>query len=123
MVNFYIITAIFALCLVGFVDMLFEMQAIVEKRNFAIEFHRKFVELLDPAKSDFDANLYTWLMAHSTQMQWYLGSLGMVHYRPAFSGYAVDNYQIVVNTLESIGTRTAHQVQIVACENAIIRKV
>lgn len=123
MVKIYIVLAIFVLCLIGLAEMLFELRAILEQRNFAVEFHRKFVNLLDPTKSDFDSNLYAWLIAHSTQMQWYLGSLGRVHYKPAFSGYMVDQYQIVVNTLESIGMRTVNHVQIVACENAIIRKV
>lgn len=77
-------------------------------REFTEKYRNKFNQLvkkyfrtynkLDRA-GQLDGNAYTWLTTNINEMQYMLGNLGLVDYKPAYQSNYLPNYKILLNTV------------------------
>lgn len=108
MITALIISGILSIFIIGFIQVYNRHNRVVKKIEFADEYRYKFVEFANKyfqtydrysRSGDFDGELYVWLTMNVSKIQNYVGSFGVMSYKPAFQNYMINNYQIIINTI------------------------
>lgn len=89
------------LLIIGLVRMFSNIKFIQKNIEFVHEFHTKLGEYLKSQGKDFQT--YSWLVQKSPKLQREMGEWGIVaSFRPPFSNYTVNNFQIILNFIPEI---------------------
>jgi hypothetical protein len=99
----YIIIALVLISLIGLIIIRKELKAIIEKYNFVAEFTNKYQNFISK-KSENTSENYDWLLHRVDRVQTYLGSAGLVSYKPPFSNYIIHNYSYVTEVINQLGS-------------------
>lgn len=108
MITAIIIACILIIFIIGLVQVYNCHNHVIEKINFAREYRNKFIEFANKyfethepwiRSGDIDSELYVWLTMNVSKIQSYVGSFGIMSYRPAFQNYIINEYKIIVNTI------------------------
>jgi hypothetical protein len=102
MITAIIISGILVIFIIGFVQVYNRHNRVVKKIDFAGEYRNKFVEFANKyfkthdrwsRSGDLDGELYVWLTMNVSKIQSYVGSFGVMSYKPAFQ-----NYMLTINS-------------------------
>ncbi len=95
-----IVGLVIVLAGIGLFRILRLIQAIEAQNDFVVEFHNKFTQYINnPGK---DTQAHQWLVAQMDKMQSEVGQFGIMAYRPPYSDYIVQNFQIFINLIPAI---------------------
>lgn len=99
-----LIVILFALCILGFIRLVLDRVYKIKEREFSVNFLNKYREFSNQLMNDnFNNENYQWLKLNSAKMQKQMGVYGVVHaYKPAFSNYMYNNYEIIINGISHI---------------------
>lgn len=104
----YVVLTLVILAIIGAIRLLAKLSELRKRDAFSNAFLKHLVKYVDSGGSD--AECYAWLVYNSVQMQSYMGSLGIVDYKPSGANYMFSGYPVVVNILPEM--RTAFQTDI-----------
>ena len=108
MVTAFIILGILAVFIIGFVKVYNFHSIVIKNIDFASEYRSKFADFSKKYfktyerwnySGDVDYKLYEWLTMNVFKIQNNIGPFGIITYKPPFTNYMIDNYQIIINTL------------------------
>lgn len=104
MQKWILIVILFALCILGFIRLVLDRVYKIKEREFSVNFLNKYREFSNQLMNDnFNNENYQWLKLNSAKMQKQMGVYGVVHaYKPAFSNYIYNNYEIIINGISHI---------------------
>lgn len=132
MITILIILGILTVFIIGFVQVYNHHSKIAKKIDFALEYRNKFIEFSNKylatydrssRTGDFDGQLYIWLTMNVSQIQNYVGSFGVMSYKPAFQNYIVNNYQIIINTIPKFREGQIESFDIGAVDDCLLRYI
>lgn len=132
MITSLIILGILTVFIIGFVQVSNRHSRVVKKIDFAGEYRNKFVEFADKyfqtydrysRSGDFDGELYVWLTINVSKIQNYVGSFGVMSYRPAFQNYMINNYQIIINTIPKFREGQVENSDVGAVDDCLLRYI
>lgn len=132
MITLFIIAGILIVFVVGFVNVYKRHSRVVTKIDFAGEYRNKFVEFANKyfqtydrfsRSGDFDGELYVWLTMNVSKIQNYVGSFGVMSYKPAFQNYMFNNYQIIINTIPKFREGQVENLDVGAVDDCLLRYV
>ena len=95
-----VIIAIIIIILIGLVSIIFELNRITDKYNFASEYLEKFIEFVNSKGKK--TSEYNWLILKSEKMQSQLGRSGLISYKMAGSHQFIPNYPVILNFIPDI---------------------
>ena len=132
MITTLIILGILTVFIIGFVQVYNRHSGVVEKIDFAVEYRNKFVKFTNKyfqthdrysRSSDFDGELYVWLTMNVSKIQNYVGSFGVVSYKPASQNYMINNYQIIINTIPKFREGRVWNFDVGAVDDCLLRYI
>lgn len=132
MITTLIISGILAVFIIGFVQVYNHHSRVVKKIDFVGEYKNKFVEFANKyfqthdrysRSGDFDGELYVWLTMHVSKIQNYVGSFGVMSYKPAFQNYMINNYQIIINTIPKFREGQVENFDVGAVDDCLLRYI
>ncbi len=104
----FILFCLLIICVIGHVTLRKKHRMLCSNKAFTVEYREKLYALtkkyfrtynrLDRA-GEIESRTYEWLTMNVNEMQFMMGYLGVVDYRPAYHTNYLVNYKIVVNTL------------------------
>lgn len=130
MVTFLIVASILFVFILGFVQTYNKHSRIVKKINFSDEYRNKFIEFANKyfksydswsRSGKFDGEQYVWLTMNVSKIQDYVGSFGVMTYRPAFQNYMINQYQIIVNTIPKFREGQVESSEVGAVDDCLLR--
>lgn len=91
---------------VGFISLLRDINMMVEKYDFLIEFRSKFVKFAISyfEEDKLDSEKYQWLLENVDEASSALGGMDTMTYKPAFANYVIPNYQLLINLIPSFNS-------------------
>lgn len=132
MITALIILSILTVFIIGFVQVYNCHSRAVNKIDFAGEYRNKFVEFTNKyfqtydrwsSAGDFDGELYVWLTMNVSKIQNYVGSFGVMSYKPAFQNYMINNYQIIINTIPKFREGQVENFDVGAVDDCLLRYI
>lgn len=116
---FVIITVL----LLGLINLLQDYRIIKEKKDFVEEFLSKYSLFIESYKKQKpNQEIYYWLTQKTIKIQNILGPYGKAAlYRPAFAGYAIKDYELIVNLLPQIARGNAHQDELMTISETLVK--
>jgi len=132
MITALIILGILTVFIIGFVQVYYRHSRIVKKISFAGEYRNKFVAFANKyfqtydrwsRAGDFDGELYVWLTMNVSKIQDYVGSFGVMSYKPAFQNYMFNNYQIIINTIPKFREGQVEKFDVGAVDDCLLRYI
>ena len=132
MITTLIILGILTVFITGFVQVYNRHSRVVKKIDFAEEYRNKFVEFTNKyfktyehysSSGDFDGELYVWLTMNVNKIQNFVGSFGVVSYKPAFQNYMINNYQIIINTIPKFREGKVKNIDVGAVDDCLLRYI
>lgn len=100
MLTLFVISILVVIAIIGFTKVL-AIRSSISKRLDNTNTYLK--RLQDYVASNGQDNIsYTWLIEKSTQMQFELGSQGIIDYKPPAAMYYITNYPVIVNLLPEL---------------------
>lgn len=98
--RYFAILVIAIVLIIGYVQTRSEYKDLRKRKDLIVEFGNKFNEFCK--QSEFDNQLYFWLVQNSVLVQSELGSFGIVAYKPPSANYMIPNYQVIVNLIPEL---------------------
>lgn len=132
MISVSIILGILTVFIIGFVQVYNRHLRVVKKIDFAGEYRNKFVGFANKyfqtydrwsRAGDFDGELYVWLTMNVSKIQDYVGSFGVMSYKPAFQNYMFNNYQIIINTIPKFREGQVEKFDVGAVDDCLLRYI
>jgi hypothetical protein len=132
MITAIIISGILVIFIIGFVQVYNRHNRVVKKIDFAGEYRNKFVEFANKyfkthdrwsRSGDLDGELYVWLTMNVSKIQSYVGSFGVMSYKPAFQNYMINNYQIIINTIPKFREGQVHDFDVGSVDDCLLRYI
>lgn len=132
MITTLIILGILTVFIIGFVQVYNRHSRVVKKIDFSGEYRNKFVEFANKyfqtydrysRSGDFDGELYVWLTMNVSKIQNYVGSFGVMSYKPAFQNYMINNYQIIINTIPKFREGQVENFDVGAVDDCLLRYI
>lgn len=104
---FKMILVVLGLIVIGFVKEFRSLRKVINDINFLTSYNGSYVDYLDnhigkDYNSSKESELHVKLISQAPKTQRLLGDAGLIDYQPAFRGYMVKNYPILVNTVQSL---------------------
>ncbi|WP_206763871.1 hypothetical protein [Cytobacillus firmus] len=104
---------VLSLIIIGFIKQYRSLKRIIKDIDFLADYNKSYVTYLNKhLKFDYysreektgkaEKELHIKLISQAPKAQRLLMGAGLVDYQPAFSGYMVKNYPILVNTVQSL---------------------
>jgi hypothetical protein len=132
MITAIIISGILVIFIIGFVQVYNRHNRVVKKIDFAGEYRNKFVEFANKyfkthdrwsRSGDLDGELYVWLTMNVSKIQSYVGSFGVMSYKPAFQNYMINNYQIIINTIPKFREGQVESFDVGSVDDCLLRYI
>ena len=132
MITALIILSILTVFIIGFVQVYNRHLKVVKKIEFSGEYRNKFIEFSDKyfqtydrysRSGDFDGKLYVWLTMNVSKIQNYVGSFGIMSYKPAFQNYMINNYQIIINTIPKFREGQVEKFDVGGVDDCLLRYI
>lgn len=132
MITALIILGILTVLIIGLVQVYIRHSRVVKKIDFAGEYRSKFIEFANKyfetydrwsRAGDVDGQLYVWLTMNVSKIQNYVGSLGVMSYKPAFQNYLINNYQIIINTIPKFREGQVENFDVGAVDDCLLRYI
>lgn len=132
MITAIIISGILVIFVIGFVQVYSRHNRIVKKIDFAGEYRNKFFEFSNKyfkthdrwsRSGDLDGELYVWLTMNVSKIQNYVGSFGVMSYKPAFQNYMINNYQIIINTIPKFREGQVESFDVGSVDDCLLRYI
>lgn len=127
-----IILGILTVLIIGFVQVFNRHSRVVKKIEFSGEYRNKFIEFSNKyfqtydrysRSGDFDGELYVWLTMNVSKIQNYVGSFGVMSYKPAFQNYMINKYQIIINTIPKFREGQVKSFDVGAVDDCLLRYI
>lgn len=98
---------VFALISIGFIKMILSLRKLVKDMDFLSQYNHNLVKYLNNymgknVRSEEEGTLFVKLISDSSKAQSLLLDAGFIDYKPAGAGYYMKNYQILINTVQSL---------------------
>jgi len=132
MVTAIILIGCFLVFLIGFIEVYKRHSRVIKKIEFASEYRNKFVEFGNKyfknyerwnRSGNLDSELYVWLTMNVSKIQNYVGSFGVMSYKPAFQNYMINNYQIIINTIPKFREGQVENFDVGAVDDCLLRYI
>lgn len=132
MVTAIILIGCFLVFLIGFIEVYKQHSRVIKKIEFASEYRNKFVAFGKKyfknyehwsRSANLDSELYVWLTMNVSKIQKYLGSFGVMSYKPAFQNYMINNYQIIINTIPKFREGQVEKFDVGAVDDCLLRYI
>ncbi len=132
MITTLIILGIFTIFIIGFVQVYNRHKRVLSKIDFAGEYRNKFLEFSNKYfrtydsfthSGNFDGELYVWLTMNVSKIQDYVGSFGIMSYKPAFQNYMINKYQIIINTTPKFRDGTVEEFDVNSVDDCLLRYI
>ena len=132
MIKGLIILGIIAIFVIGFVQVFNRQKNVVNKLNFAGEYRKKFIEFVNKyfknrdrwsRSGDLDGELYVWLTKNVSKIQNYVGSFGIMSYKPAYQNYIINHYQIITNTIPKFREGQVESFDVGSVDDCLLRYI
>ncbi|NLP51273.1 hypothetical protein [Bacillus sp. RO1] len=125
---FWIIGGVIALLLIGFVKELLSALKFRKDLDFLHDYNEKYVRYLNSylrkrINSEEENKLYGELISKSPKAQRLLGGDGLISYKPAGASYMYNNYQILLNTVQSLRNPSLMSEEFSWVNNLLIMKM
>lgn len=103
----YTILTVLGLIVIGFIKEVMSLMKFGKDLDFLHDYNEKYVDYLNKylgkhVNSEEENKLYVELIAKAPKAQRLLGSDGLISYKPAGAGYMYNNYQVLINTVQSL---------------------
>jgi len=127
-----IIVGFILVVLIGFIDVLKRRFRVIEQIDFANVYRNKFIDLSNKFFQNYDRfshsgnldnELYVWLTMNVNKIQSYLGSFGIMSYKPAYQNYMINNYQIIINTLPKFREGKIEHFDVASADDCLLRYI
>ena len=132
MVTVYISIFIFSILVIGF-SLIYKLNSRLEKKiKFVNEYRNKFVEFSNTyfqsydrysRSGKFDNESYIWLTKNVNKIQNYVGSFGLITYKPAFQNYIVNNYPVLLNTIPKFRDGQIENFDVHSVDDCLLRYI
>ncbi len=125
-----IILGILTVFIIGFVQVYNRHSMVAKKIDFAREYRNKFIEFTNKyfqthdrysSTGDIDSELYIWLTMNVSKIQNYVGSFGVMLYKPAFQSHMINNYLIIINTIPKFREGQVHNFDVRSVDDCLLR--
>jgi hypothetical protein len=132
MITILIIFGFLFILFLGLYEIKNKIKDIDIKREFAVEYRIKFIDFVCKYKNNYDHftnignldnELYIWLTMNANKMQNYLGSYGLLDYKPQFQNYYFQNFQIITNTIPKFRTHNIDEFDINTSDDCLLRYI
>lgn len=132
MITALIILGILTVFIIGFVQVYNRHSRVIKKIEFSGEYRNKFIEFSNKyfqtydrysRSGDFDGELYVWLTMNVSKIQNYVGSFGVMSYKPAFQNYMINNYQIIINTIPKFREGQVENFDVGGVDDCLLRYI
>ena len=132
MITTLIIIGIITVLIVGFIQVYNRHSRVVKKIEFAGQYRNKFIEFANKyfkihdrlsRSGDLDGELYVWLTMNVSKIQNYVGTFGVMSYKPAFQNYMINNYQIIINTIPKFREGQVESYDVGAVDDCLLRYI
>lgn len=102
-----IVGILFVLMLIGFIKEVISFMKFSKDLDFLDDYNKKYVKYVNSylgkrINSDEENKLYGELISKSPKAQRLLGRDGLISYQPAGASYMYNNYQALLNTVQSL---------------------
>ena len=124
MITTQYIFIIAGIIVVGCIRLWIQYFSLKTQLEFAKEYLQNYRKLIQQYQQNhFETEIYNWLMLRSARIQIQLGIFGLANHIPPLGNSAIQNYQLIVNTLPQIRTDRVYKESVSAVEDGLVRYI
>lgn len=102
-----IILVTLGLIVIGLIKEVRTIRRVIKDIDFLSQYNKSYVEYMDnyfgkSINSSEERKLHVKLISEAPKAQRLLMDAGLIDYQPAFAGYYIKNYPVLINTLQSL---------------------
>lgn len=124
-----IIFSILTIFIIGFVQVYNRHSRVIKKIEFVDEYRNKFLDFASKyfkthsRSGYFDGELYVWLTKNVSKIQNFVGSFGIISYKPAFQYHVISNYPIIINTVPKFREGQVESFDVISVDDCLLRYI